>query len=288
MRIGIVVNCSKNEAITAAQDLYRWLVDKGVECNMPDYRYGENKNGLTKDDRKALAGIAEKVDLIVAFGGDGTVLSVARTVAPSGKPVFPVNVGGMGFLTEVKVGEVYKAMETILAEQYSIEHRMMLEIELRQLTELSLNEVVIHRGSTPQPAHILIMRQKKSPISFCGDGVIVSTPTGSTAYSLSAGGPVLDPAVCGILCTPICPQARFLRPFVLPPDEELTVEAKIMTGGDMEVFVDGQIALPFKWGEKLVVRRSKTDFSLVRVRGWELFQVLRERMEWMDPREDKV
>lgn len=288
MRIGIVANYRKNEAITAAQDLYRWLSEKGIDCDMPDYRYGETKNGLTKDDRKALLAIVKKVNLIVAFGGDGTVLSLARTVAPARKPVFPVNVGGMGFLTEVKVSGVYKAMEEIIAERYIIEHRMMLEIELRQLKELALNEVVIHRGSTPQPAHILIARQNKSPISFCGDGVIISTPTGSTAYSLSAGGPVLDPAVCAILCTPICPQARFLRPFILPPDEELTVDAKIMTGGDLGVFIDGQVALPFKWGEKLVVRRSKMDFSLIRIKGWELFQVLRERMEWMDPREDKV
>ncbi len=288
MRIGIVANQTKPRAREAAQELCEWLSERGVDCHIPALGAGEADRDLSPQDTTELLEVARQTDLVVAFGGDGTVLSVAGAVAPAGKAVFPVNVGGMGFLTEVDIEGLYPAMEEILAEKFTVEPRMMLEMELGGRTELALNEVVIHRGGTPQPAHILIRRRGKSPISFAGDGLIIATPTGSTAYSLSAGGPILDPAVSAILCTPICPQASFVRSFILPAEEELTVKAKIMTGGDVGVFVDGQTSLPFSWEEELTVKRAEVDFSLVRVKGWEIFQILRERMDWRDMREDKV
>jgi NAD+ kinase len=232
------------------------------------------------------ADIGSGADLLITFGGDGTLLSVARQ-APSGVPIIGVNMGTLGFLTEIPVEEFPEVLEQVLAGDYLAEKRVTFDVvawsEGAESRYRVLNDAVINKGALARIIEISVKVGGRFVSSFRADGMIVSTPTGSTAYNLSAGGPIVYPTMSAILLTPICPHMLSNRPVVLPDNQaiELTLVA-----GDEEVYLtlDGQEGIPLREGDRITVSRSERKVSLVQSPKKNYFDVLRNKLKWGDGR----
>lgn len=235
-------------------------------------------------DRSAMAG---KVELVLVAGGDGTMLSVARSLGRSQVPVVGINLGGLGFLTEFSPKEIDEALDAILQGDYRIDRRMMLSVETRRHGKVRdkhviLNDVVLNKSALARILEIELQVAGQPMTTYRADGLILSSPTGSTAYCLSAGGPIVHPSVQAIVVIPICPHTLTNRPLVVPGD--LVLEARIRDGGgDNNPFLltlDGQVGLPLGRGDVVRVKRSRLSFSMVIPEGRAYFQVLRKKLKW--------
>lgn len=224
--------------------------------------------------------------LLITFGGDGTLLSVARQ-APSGVPILGVNMGTLGFLTEIRVEEFPGVLERVLSGDYLAEERVTLDVvaftggERRQYHVL--NDAVINKGALARIIEMSVEVGGRFVSTFRADGMIVSTPTGSTAYNLSAGGPIIYPTMSAIVLTPICPHMLSNRPVVLP--DHLQIDIAIVTG-DQEVYLtlDGQEGIPLREGDRIAIARSERTVSLVQSPDKNYFDVLRNKLKWGDGR----
>jgi NAD+ kinase len=227
------------------------------------------------------------LDLLLTFGGDGTLLRGARLVAPHGIPVLGVNLGHLGFLTSVAPDELETAVAHLLAGEVVFDNRMVLRASAEtgdgteRGTYLALNDAVLHKGGLARVVRIAVYADGQEVGTYRADGIILSTPTGSTAYSLSAGGPIVSPSLDCIVATPICPHTLAVRPLVLPPEELITVEI-LDTVDEMILTIDGQDGVALAPGEKLVVCRAPTALHLVRFPGQTFFDTLRRKLRWGD------
>ncbi len=222
-------------------------------------------------------------DLIVVLGGDGTLLSVARRAGPD-TPILGVNMGQLGFLTEVTEREAMEMLARVLAGRYELDRRMTLTARLERAGHLihrfrALNDVAITNGAL---ARIVDLMVSVNGVPFCAyraDGLVIATPTGSTAYSLSAGGPIVEPTVQVLVVSPISPHTLSHRPIVLPPTSEIRVE---VTSREQDVLltIDGQEGMPLKRGDAVVVSRSPRLVSLVRAPNRTYYEVLRSKLHW--------
>ncbi len=222
-------------------------------------------------------------DLVVVLGGDGSLLHAARQAAPLGIPVLGVNLGRVGFLADVEAGELPAMLDRLVDGRFVVEERMMVEATVGRgepQTErfLALNDVVVTRSTLARMARIEARASNSVLGVFPADGLIVATATGSTAYSLSAGGPIVHPLLDCLVITPICPHTLAARPVVIGPDE--TVEVRVQgPGNDLVVTVDGQLSRPFRAGEdSLRVRRASCRARLVRLSGRSPYELLRQRL----------
>jgi len=228
--------------------------------------------------------LPKSVDLILVLGGDGTMISTARMIGDAEVPVIGVNYGGLGYLAEFPIDELFPALEAILAGNYNVERRVMLSVELRRGEELVtknrvLNDVVMNKSALARIIEIEAFLNDQFVNSFRADGLIVSTPTGSTAYNLSAGGPVIYPSMNAIVITPICPFTLSNRPIVVPDDS--MIEVRLMTDNeDVALTLDGQVGFPLQVGDRVVIRKSRTNFSLVQPANRNYFDVLRDKLKW--------
>jgi NAD+ kinase len=232
-----------------------------------------------------ILGAPPEIDALLTLGGDGTLLRGARLVAKLDIPILGVNLGRLGFLTSSGVKELEKALRNLAAGKFEAERRMALDV--RAVTKggaqkgrwIALNDVVLHKGGFARVVRLEVAADGEAIASYAADGIVVSTPTGSTAYSLSAGGPVVFPTVESILLTPISAHTLAIRPLVLPPDVEITVRAE---DGPEEllVTVDGQVGTTFELGDSLVVRRSKHPVLLARFADTSFFARLRLKLGW--------
>lgn len=223
--------------------------------------------------------ISEVSDLIILIGGDGTFLSVASFAVKSRIPVAGFNLGTLGFLTELKKENLEKNMRKLLEGELKISDRKLLEIEFRGERSLALNDVVISKGDIARIIKLKLEIDKNEVTKISADGLIISTPTGSTAYSLSAGGPILAPDVNGIVITPICPHSLTFRPFVIPDDSRI----KVSLAADMEnVFVtmDGQKVIPLKTGESVSVKTYEKKLKMIISDEKNYFELLGEKLNW--------
>lgn len=278
-RIGIICKAGAAGPAEILKDFAPWLEKKGVTVFI---------------DREAAAAIGRKghpmaevpslSDLIVVLGGDGTILSVARLACERGIPILGVNLGGLGFITEVYKDDIYAAMESALTGKCPFEERMMLSTSLQRHGELIaeynvLNDVVVNKGANAKIIDIEAYVDGAIMTTFKADGLIASTPTGSTAYSLSAGGPVLYPTVESIVLTPICSHSLALRPIVLP--QEAVVEIRHLTEG-AEVFLamDGQVGFALREKDTVTVKKSPCKTRLLMPFKRDYFKVLREKLKW--------
>ncbi len=223
-----------------------------------------------------------KVDVLITVGGDGTIL---RTLQGTDKPVLGVDAGVLGFLTEVQVPEMYDAMEKVLAGHYEIERRMMLSACLikdgeRECERLILNDIVFNRGVVARLVLLRTTIDDRYLTTYRADGLIVSTPTGSTAYSLAAGGPLVYPTHDAILLTPICQFTLTNRPIILPDTSVVTVELGGRGIRDVSLSVDGQPGYGLVAGDVVEVRKARTFFNLIRLPGKDYFENLRGRLKW--------
>lgn len=223
-------------------------------------------------------------DLVVVFGGDGAILSVARRLAGSPVPVVGVNFGKLGFLAELQPDSLREHFDAILAGDCAVSPRMMLACELVRdgrtvASHLAVNDAVVSRGALSRLITIGLFVDGRRTTTYNGDGVIVSTPTGSTAHSLSAGGPVLDPQIEAMVVTPICPHTLTNRPVVLPATVEIALCAEV-TPVDVGLTIDGQIYQELRAGDRVVICRAAATFQLVDLQTRTFYDTLREKLNW--------
>jgi NAD+ kinase len=232
-------------------------------------------------DRPALP---EKVDLIVVLGGDGTLLSVARLVDGLGVPILGVNLGGLGFLTATTLEALFPTLEAVLRGEYSAEERLVLAAELVRgdtlLAEhLALNDVVVAKGALGRLIDLDVRADGEPMTAYRADGLIIATPTGSTAYNLSAAGPILFPTMDAVVLTPICSHTLTNRPIVLPASVRLEVTLQTATP-DVVLSVDGQAGPPVGEGDVVRVRQASARIRLIRDPRKSYFEVLRTKLKW--------
>ncbi len=223
-------------------------------------------------------------DLIVVLGGDGTMISTARLVGDQDVLVLGVNYGSLGYLTDFRIEEMFPALESIISGKYEIDRREMLTAEHwrgdeRLVTGRVLNDVVINKSALARIIDIEVKLNGLFVNTFRADGLIVATPTGSTAYNLSAGGPIIFPSMNAIVLTPICPFTLTNRPIVVPDDARIDLTLENENEG-VVLSLDGQTGYTMKAGDKVVIRKSKTTFNLVQPENRNYFDVLRDKLKW--------
>jgi NAD+ kinase len=285
-RVGVVVKPHQHEAVKTICELVAWLAPRGIKLiGEPTLDRGriEQETGYDIETRER-EDLASNVDLLLVLGGDGTMIGTARMVGDSEVPVLGVNFGSLGYLAEFRMDEMFPALESILAGDFRVDPRVMLAVEhfrgeIRLTHSRVLNDVVINKSVLARIIELEAYFNGKFINSFRADGLIVSTPTGSTAYNLSAGGPVVYPSMNAIVVTPICPFTLSNRPIVIPDDAQ--VELRLRTEKEeVAVTLDGQIGFPFQAGDRVLIHKSKTTFNLVQPANRNYFDVLRDKLRW--------
>jgi NAD+ kinase len=279
-KVGIVANITKEKSTEYTASLRAWLLQRGVEVFLEE-GIAAKIGCLPGLDRKKLWML---VDLIVVFGGDGTILRTARLVRERDVPIIGINLGVFGYLTEVNLDEMYSAMEVILTGNFQVEKRMMLDVEIHGGGEpfregTVLNDVVINRGSLSRIAELETEVDGQYLTTFKADGLIVSTPTGSTAYSLAAGGPIVFPELDSIIINPICPHTLTNRPIILPGSSAIRVSLATLEQG-ATVTLDGQLSFTVKYGDSITIRKSRYITTLVSSPHRGYLEILRTKLGW--------
>jgi NAD+ kinase len=228
--------------------------------------------------------IASLADMVIVLGGDGTMLNAARLVEERGVPILGVNMGGLGFLTEVSLDRLYPALEKIFAQEFFLDERLMLRARIHRHGEhvaqaTVLNDVVVSKGTLSRMVEIQIAIDGKFVTSLRGDGLIVSTPTGSTAYSLSAGGPIIAPSIQALILTPISPHTLTHRPLLIPSSAALEVTLTSQDEGAMTTF-DGQVGIAMTQGDTVAVQASEHRTRLIRFPDHTYYDVIRRKLKW--------
>lgn len=273
--VGIIVKPGTAEAWQTAAELSAWLKERDIQKVLEPYA-----ETVDKKPRDLPAGI----DLVVVLGGDGTMISTARLIGDADILVLGINYGSLGYLTEFRIEEMFPALKAILDGEYKIERRVMLRIEhWRDTKKIAegrvLNDVVINKSALARIIEIEVSLNDLFVNSFRADGLIVSTPTGSTAYNLSAGGPIVYPSMNAVVLTPICPFTLTNRPIVVPDDAEIELKLKNENEG-VVLTLDGQIGYPMEAGDRVKIRKSRTTFNLVQPPNRNYFDVLRNKLKW--------
>ncbi len=281
MRIAIACKPQKEELTRILPDLIVWLRNRGYEPLL-DRESGWYTADAQVVDRAELP--SYKPDLIIVLGGDGTLLSIARIFAAIGTPILSVNLGTLGFLTEVRLADIYSTLDGWCHDCHVLEPRAMLRAELWRQNQLhstydALNDIVVTKGEIARMGEFAVELDGTSVAQFRADGVIVSTPTGSTAYNLAANGPILTPDVDAMVVTPICQHLLTLRPIVVRGDASLTVRVVGIPNLAL-LTVDGQRAVELQLGDEIRCRRSPHAVNLVRLKEAGFFEALRTKLSW--------
>jgi NAD+ kinase len=277
--VGLVVKRERPEAIRIARILARFLRARH-KTPIADNETAK-KIGADAVERHHLA---DRADLIVVLGGDGTLLGVARLVASQGIPIIGVNLGGLGFLTEVTIKEARAALERVLGGDYEVDRRIMLEATIERASEefaqtfQAFNDVVVGKGPLGRMLELDVFANHTLFCSYRADGLIVATPTGSTAYALSAGGPIVYPTLDAIVLAPICPHTLSNRPVVLPDSYEIEIHVKA-PDHDTTITVDGQESAQLGPADIIRIHRGRHVVSLIRS-AHPYFEIWRDKLHW--------
>jgi NAD+ kinase len=285
--VGILARPDLGQAGPTLRDLIRWLRDRGVGVCLEERTAGLVKD-LTATCTVASGGeVVERADALVVLGGDGTLLAASHVVQKP-IPVLGVNFGSLGFLTEITLGELYPTLEGVLAGTYRFEERRMLHAVVRRVgkTESAgdvLNDVVISKAAFSRIIELDVAVDGAFVSSFRADGLIVSSPTGSTAYNLAAGGPILHPTLPAIVLTPICPHMLSNRPLVVGDAVSIEVRLRDARDGDVQITLDGQQGFPLAPEDTVTVTRSAHTIRLVKAPERDYFEILRTKLKWGEP-----
>ena len=281
---GIISKPQKHELETILPELRAWLGERGWSCVLDRASAAYLRDGADCDNVEREQMASRKPDLVVVLGGDGTLLATARAFAHTGTPLLSVNLGALGFLTEVPLSDLYTTLQAWCDGTAAIETRSMMHAELfcggkptRQWD--ALNDVVVAKGTIARMADFAVEIDGQPVATFRADGVILSTPTGSTAYNLSAHGPIVMPTVNAMLVTPICPHLLTIRPIVVPGESAISVRV-VGVPNQTYLTVDGQEAVPMQVGDQVHCRRSQSSVRLLRLQPNGLFNVLRSKLKW--------
>ncbi len=278
----IVSKPQKPELEQILHDLLGWLSGHGFSFLLDP----NSANYLNREDEAVdRAEMPEQhPDIVITLGGDGTLLSAARAFAYAEVPLLGVNLGSLGFLTEVPLGELYTTLEAWLAGQGVMDYRSLMHIVLVREDRIfrqwqALNDVVLAKGAIARIGEYAIELDGQFVARFRADGVIIATPTGSTAYTLAANGPILMPSVDGLVLTAICPHLLTIRPIVVPGTSEIAVTVDVVPH-ETYITVDGQEVVELLLNDRIVCRRSEHSIKLLRLRANGLFNVLRSKLSW--------
>lgn len=286
--VGVVVKPRHAEAWQTACELGVWLEKRGIRLvgkRLSDAESSVSDSGLNCEIETAGEDyFVEEVDLIVVLGGDGTMISTARLIGDRSIPILGINYGGLGYLTEFRIEEMFAALEQILAGNYELDHRVTLRVEHCRGEEILstnrvLNDVVINKAALARIIELEVWLDRLFVNNFRADGLIVSTPTGSTAYNLSAGGPIVFPSMNAVVVTPICPFTLSNRPIVVPDAAEIELVLKT-ENEEVALTLDGQVGFQLQAGDSVKIRKSRTTFNLVEPPNRNYFDVLRDKLRW--------
>jgi NAD+ kinase len=285
-RIGIVLKPHQPDALKTICGIVKWLHERGLTLvGGPEIERDRiaDETGCAVEVIEAEK-LVSSVDLIMVLGGDGTMIATARMMGDTEVPVLGINYGGLGYLAEFRIEEMYSALESILTGNYRLEKRVMLAVQLLRGKEpvtqnRVLNDVVINKSALARIIEIEAYLSDQFVNSFRADGLIVSTPTGSTAYNLSAGGPVIYPSMNAVVITPICPFTLSNRPIVVPDDAVIELRLKTEQE-DVALTLDGQVGFPLKVEDRVVIQKSGTTFNLIQPTNRNYFEVLRTKLRW--------
>ncbi len=279
-RVGIVVKANKPEAISVARELIEWLERKNVGVAL-DSSVASSLNPALACPREQ---IGQGVDLLIVLGGDGTLLSAARHLSGEKVPLLGVNLGGLGFLTEITLEELYPVLERIRDGKMETGRRMRLNVTVIRQGEkvgeyIILNDAVISKTVLARIIHLRNSVDGAYVTTYRGDGVIICTPTGSTAYSLAAGGPIVYPSLDSVLITPICPHTLTNRPLLIP--DRATVEFILETEeSDVRLTLDGQIGCNLLPYDRICITKARNHVLFIKSPYKDYFEILRTKLRW--------
>jgi NAD+ kinase len=281
VRIAVFAKLQRPKFAPKLQEAIDWLRARG--CHLVVERKVAEAYAVERAESRRAEEIPARADLVLVFGGDGTMLSVARLSRGSNAAILGINLGSLGFLTAATLDELYPALEAVLCGEHKIDQRGLLKAEVhksdgRLQTYHALNDIVINKGALARIVRLDASINDDYTATFLADGLIVSTPTGSTAYSLSAGGPIVFPLLDSMVITPICPHTLTNRPLVVPADSRIRIVLR--DGEDVMVTMDGQIGLALEKGEEVLCTESEHKVPLVQPFDRSFFDVLRQKLKW--------
>ena len=279
--IGIISRPRRSNLAKVVPGLLHWFEARGIRAvydNETATSLNDASAGLAREQ------VAEQSQLLLVLGGDGTLLAAARVAAPLGIPILPINMGSLGFLTSFQLEDLYPALEETLAGHFSSSERVMLSVELhrkKQIIERQsvLNEAVIHKGELARMIEMELLIDSGFICRYRVDGLIIATPTGSTAYSLSAGGPIVHPSVESWIITPICPHTLSDRPVVV---RDSSIVEVVVSPRSESVFLtlDGQTGIPMEPEDHVVMRRAAERLRLIQPPKKSYFEILHRKLKW--------
>jgi NAD+ kinase len=279
--IGLISRPRRSNLAVVVPPLLHWLQARGIKVfydTETASALNDSSKGLPRDE------VAKNSDILLVLGGDGTLLAAARVAAPLGIPILPINMGSLGFLTSFKLEEMYPALEETLAGRLPSSERVMLDVELKREgktveRQTVLNEAVINKGALARMIDLELMIDSEFVCRYRVDGLIVATPTGSTAYSLSAGGPIVHPSVESWIITPICPHTLSDRPVVIRDSSQVEID---LSAGTESVFLtlDGQTGIPMEPGDRVRMTRAAERLKLIQPQKKSYFEILHSKLKW--------
>lgn len=279
--VGIIFKHDFEPALSEARKLAQWLMDCGVAVFSEEMR-ATAKFNVFPEERSV---IPQDADFVIVLGGDGTLLGAARRVAGYGVPILGVNLGGLGFLTEVPLRRLYAVVERMLEGRLEVESRLMLETTVTRKGEevcrfRVLNDVVINKGALARIIDLDVYIDEQFLTTFRADGLIVSTPTGSTAYNLSAGGPILYPTMSSYILTPICPFTLTNRPIILPDSATIYITLSRKSEERVVLTFDGQVGFDLLYADRVAIYKSRERIRLIKSPDHSYFEILRTKLGW--------
>ncbi|MBF0275736.1 MAG: NAD(+)/NADH kinase, partial [Nitrospinae bacterium] len=279
-KVGIVAKPHMKNAEPVVLGLVRWLKEKEIEplIDSNSAKAAGIVSDLTKDD------LARNSDVIVVLGGDGTLIGMSRCIKDRDVPLFGINLGSLGFLTEFALEEMYPVLSKIIAGDFMTEERIMVEVRVIRHDEevayfSALNDIVINRGPIARIIHLESWIDAKFVTTYKADGLIISTPTGSTAYSLAAGGPIMFPLLNNLIISPICPFSLTNRPIIIDASSNVEVHLVSSDNGTM-LTIDGQDCIELYKHDFIKVRKSERSMQLITTKNKNFFDILRKKMGW--------
>jgi NAD+ kinase len=283
--IGIIANIKKPLTKDVVENIIQWAKQNKVDffldeelCDLVDYK----EKSFPREKLWQLC------EMIISLGGDGTMLASARAVSGHQTPILGINLGGLGFLTEITSNDIDRTLDKLKNGDFFIEKRMVLETEvegLKKFDQYALNDVVIDKGEVARLFQMHLYANDEFICSYSADGLIISTPTGSTAYCLAAGGPIINPKTNLIIVSPICPHSLATRPIIFSEDEKLKVVVELAQRGELAqreaiLTIDGQVAFALKSGTSVLVRKAKHSVNLIKFKDRSFYDILRTKLHW--------
>lgn len=274
MIIAIFPNTKKKPSIEIARNISEFLRKRHVEVVAEE----EIASSIEADNLSSCD--PGSVDFLISIGGDGTILRLIHKHPELRAPIMPINMGSFGFMADIPINAIFPSLENLLEGRFKIQNRMMMEGETEKGEKgFAVNEIAIHRAQNPCLIDLAIHVDGRYLNTFSADGIIIATPTGSTAYSLAAGGPILTPNLNAFVLTPICPHTISNRPIVLMPENEIRIEY-ISAHEPVEIIYDGIPCFPMATGETMQITQSSRKFSLVSMPDHDFFFTLRTKLGW--------